>query len=301
MRALFLALLASAGLIGVMWAGQYGYGPVVITNEYEFKIMLLLGAPWREPLTEPGLTWRIPVFETVDTLDKKLQYLDAEPVELLIGNQALLVDYYAVWRIVDPLAFMRSFGGRIDSAQAAIARRLKSQVAATIGKMALEELLARADVLNELDDELSFDLAQKGVAVVDVRINRTELPDEAETAAFDQMREQRRAISRYHRAKGDREAREIRAVAERKARTMLASAKAEAEITRGQGDAESAAIYSGAYGQAPQFYAFVRSLEAYRATMNPSTTLVLSPEHEFFKFLEPTKAMDGEAASSGSE
>ena len=301
MRVLFLALLASAGLIGVLWTGQYGYGPVVITNEHEFKIMLLLGAPWRDPQTEPGLSWRIPIFETVDTLDKKLQYLNAEPVELLIGNQALLVDYYAVWRIIDPLAFMRSFGGRMDTAQNAVARRLKSQVAATIGQMALEELLARADVLNYLDEELSLDLAQKGVAVVDVRINRTELPHEAENAAFDQMREQRRAISRYHRAKGDREAREIRAKAEREARTKLASAKAQAEITRGQGDAESAAIYAKAYGQAPEFYAFVRSLEAYRATMNPNTTLVLSPDHEFFRFLEPAKAMQGGALTSGAE
>lgn len=291
MRFLFLVLVLVAVMVGGLWAGQFGWGPVVVTNEYEYKIRLMAGSPWREPLTEPGLSLRLPFVESVETLDKRLQYLDAKPVELLIGNETLLVDYYAVWHIVDPLLFRRSYPGGMRDAETAIQRRLKSLVGATIGRLPLEQLLSRANVLDRLDTEVSVKLADKGVQVVDVRINRTELPREAESAAYQQMREQRRAISREHRAKGEREAREIRAKAEHEARTIRAQASATAEVTRGQGDAEAAAIYANAYGKDPEFYSFVRSLEAYRATLGERTTMVLAPDHEFLRFLAPEKEL----------
>jgi membrane protease subunit HflC len=289
MRKLFVALLVIAALVGTVWAGQFGWGPVVIVYEYEYKIPLLLGAPWRDTIEKPGLTWRIPLIETMETLDKRLQYLDAEAAEMLIGEGAIVVDYYAVWRISDPLPFQRTFAGSIDDANITIQRRLESQVAATVGRMSLEQLLARAVVFDELGEEVSRTLGEKGVEVVDVRINRTELPREAEEAAYAQMREQRRKISREHRAKGEREAREIRAKADREARTMLAQAQSQAEITRGEGDAEAAAIYATAYGKDPEFYAFLRSLEAYRATLGDGTTMVMAPDHEFFRYLDPSK------------
>ena len=105
------------------------------------------------------------------------------------------------------------------------------------------------------------------------------------------MREQRRAISRQHRATGEREAREIQAKAEREANTLLAASRSQAEITRGAGDAEAAAIYASAYSQAPEFYAFWRSLAAYRRTLGSRMTLVLPPEHEFFRYLQPAIAV----------
>jgi membrane protease subunit HflC len=286
MRGLFSLLLLVATLVGTLWAGQFGWGPTVIVNQWEHKIPLLLGAPWREPISEPGLTWRIPLVETMTTLDKRLQFLDAKPVELLIGNETLLVDYYAIWRIIDPLLFLRSYPGGIPDAERAIGRRLRSQVGATIGRMPLEQLLARAKVIDDLGSEVSVALAEKGVEVVDVRINRTELPRDAESAAYEQMREQRRAISREHRAKGEREAREIRAKTEREARTLVAEATAKSEITMGEGDAEAAAIYAAAYGNDPEFYNFVRSLEAYRLSLRQHTTMVLPPDHEFFRYLQ---------------
>jgi membrane protease subunit HflC len=284
-------LIVVAWVVGTIWAGQFNWGPTVVVREYEHKIPLLLGAPWREPISKPGLTWRIPLVETMVTLDKRLQFLDAKPVELLIGNETLLVDYYAIWRIVDPLLFLRSYPGLMVDAERAIGRRLRSQIGATIGRMPLEQLLARAKVIDELGSEVSVALAEKGVEVVDVRINRTELPRDAEPATYEQMREQRRAVSREYRAKGDREAREIRAKTEREARTLLAQATAQSEITRGEGDAEAAAIYASAYGKDPEFYAFVRSLEAYRASLGEGTTMVLPPDHEFFRYLQSGDAL----------
>ncbi len=289
MRLLFLGLVLAAAAVGSLWAGQFGWGPVVVTNEYEYKIRLVLGSPWREPITEPGLTARVPLLESIETLDKRLQYMDARPVELLIGDETLLVDYYAVWRIIDPLVFRRSYPGGMGDAEKAIQRRLKSLVGATVGRLPLEQLLSRANVLEQLDTEVSAKLAEKGVRVVDVRINRTELPREAEPAAYQQMREQRRAVSREHRARGERAAREIRAKADHEARTILARASANAEVTRGEGDAAAAAIYAAAYEKDTEFYAFLRTLEAYRATVGERTTLVLAPGNEFFRFLSPEK------------
>jgi membrane protease subunit HflC len=289
MRALFILVLIVAAVVGTVWLGSFGYGPVVIVYEYEYKIPLLLGAPWREPIDQPGLTFRIPLFETMETLDKRLQYLDAKPAEIMIPKGAMVVDYYAVWRISNPLEFRRSFPGLVPDANLAIQRRLESQVAATVARLPQEELLARANVIEELGEEISLSLASKGIQIIDVRINRTELPREAELAAFQQMSEQRRKISRELRARGQREAREIRAKADREALTMVAEARAQSEITRGAGDAQAAAIYASAYGKDPEFYAFVRTLEAYRATLGERTTMVVPPDHDFFRYLDPSK------------
>jgi membrane protease subunit HflC len=278
-----------AGIVGTIWAGQFGWGPVVIVYEYEYKIPLLLGAPWRDSIDEPGLAFRIPFIETMETLDKRLQYLDAKPAEIILPKGAMVVDYYAIWRIVDPLEFRRSYPGLVEDANLAIQRRLESQVAATVARMPQEELLARAGVLDELGDEVSLTLAEKGIEIIDVRINRTELPRDTEAAVYDQMSEQRRKISRELRARGEREAREIRAKADRVARTTVAEARSKAEIIRGEGDAEAAGIYAAAYGKDPEFYAFVRSLEAYRNTLGTGTTMVVPPDHEFFRYLDPSK------------
>jgi membrane protease subunit HflC len=290
MRWVFGLLIGLGTAAGVVWAGQYGLGPAVVVNEWEYKIPLLLGAPWRETLSQPGLTWRIPLIEEMVTLDKRLQLLDAEPVEMQIESERLSIDYYAVWKVVNPLAFRRSFPGGSADARLVIQRQLKSVVGAAVGRMSLAELLARAKIVDGLDEAISSSLASKGIEIVDVRINRTELPEEARNAAYDQMREQRRAISREYRARGERQAREIRAKADREAHTVLAEARSKAEITRGEGDAEAAGIYAAAYGRDPEFYAFLRSLQAYRNTLNVNTTLVLSPDHEFLRYLDPRVA-----------
>lgn len=289
MRVLYLLLILLASTAGVIWAGQYGYGPVVIVNEWEYRIPLLLGAPWREPISEPGLAFRIPFIETMESIDKRLQYLNAAPAEVPIENEVMIVDYFAIWRISDPLEFRRSFPGLIEDATPVISRRLQSEVGATVSKMPLSQLLGRARVLSELGEDVSASLRAKGVEILDVRINRTELPERAEQAAYEQMREQRHAISREHRARGETEAREVRAKASREARTLLAQATAGAEKIRGEGDAESAAIYAEAYDRDPEFYAFVRSLETYRATLGTRTTMVLPPGHALFRFLDPSR------------
>ena len=139
----------------------------------------------------------------------------------------------------------------------------------------LDQLAARADRR----------LAETGVTIVDVQINRTELPEKSLDAAYGQMREQQHAIARVDRVQGERLSREARAGAERQARTTLAEARAFAERARGEGDARAARTYAEAFSRDAEFYAFVRSLEAYRMTLGEGTTRVLPPDHEFFRYL----------------
>jgi len=285
---LFLAWILLVSAVAGLWAGQYGYGPVVVTQEWQYHVVLRLGAPVRT-LSEPGVSLRIPFLETLLVRDKRLQYLAVEPSEMIVGNETLLVDYYAVWQITDPLAFSRSYPN-MAAAERVIRARLQSRVNDKISSLPLEAILARSNVLGDIAVQSTESLSESGVAVVDLRISRTDIPKQNEESTFNQMREQRLAIAREHRAKGEREAREIRAKADREARTLRAQAQSQAEITRGQGDAEAAGIYAAAYSADPEFYSFVRSLEAYRKTIDESTTLVLSSEHEFFEFFRASGA-----------
>jgi membrane protease subunit HflC len=291
MRFLLLPIVLVALIVATLWAAQIDQGPLVINQADEYRLVLRLGKPIAE-LTEAGLPGmyypRIPFLDEVQVFDKKIQYLNAAATEIEIAeNERLIVDYFVLWQIESPLDFRRSFPKGSAEAKKRIQRTVGSLVGNAVGTLTMAELLARAETLDDLDERATEELKSNGVRVVDVRINRTELPLPTESATFEQMREQRRAISRQKRAVGEREAREIRAKADREAREMLAQAHADSEVLRGEGDAEAARIYAMAYSKNPEFYAFVRSLEAYRKTLGEKTTLIVPPDHEFFKFLDP--------------
>jgi membrane protease subunit HflC len=287
MRRLFPLLVLVGVVVGLLWAGNYGIGPVVVVREGEAKIVLRFGEAV-QILDEPGLALRLPFIDGVLTYDSRLQYLNAAPVEkLAMGGEKLIIDFYAMWRVSDAHAFRRSYPGGFAQAERRIQQTVNSLVGAKIGGLTRAQLLARSEVIDTLDDESDTQLASTGVDIIDVRLNRIELPRAAEPAAYKQMREQRRATSREVRAVGDRRAREIRANADREARLLLAEAERKAQMARGKGDADSARIYAKAYGRDPEFYAFVRSLEAYRATLTARTTRVLAPDPDFYRFHDP--------------
>lgn len=304
MRRLFsgLVLLAAIGVAAV-WSsdtrlpGGIGVSPIVVTSEVEHNILLMpvTGQEYKR-ISEPGATWMVP-FSRVITLDRRLQHLNADPVKVVIsGGENLLTDYYVIWRIVDPAVFIRNF----PQAQTDIARGMmkardrvqesvKGIVGETIARLDIDQLLERHSELDRLTSRANPELIETGIEVVDVQINRTELPAKSLEAAYGQMREQQHAIAREDRVLGERLAREARATAKKEARTTLAEAHAFAERARGVGDAGAARTYADAYNRDPEFYAFVRSLEAYRKTLGEGTTLILPPDHEFFRFLDPTK------------
>lgn len=289
-RFILSVLIVVTSGVGLIWAGEYGYGPIVITKENEYKVIVGIMGP-RAEITKPGwdpTVWKIPFFDKVHTFDRRLRYLNAPPVRVVIANnEKLIIDYYAVWRITHPLTYLRNYPSGVAAAEVRIQEAIKSLVGAKIGELNLTQLLARTEVLSTLHQESTARLEGTGVEVVDVRLNRTELPPNALDAAYAQMREQRNALAREHRAQGERMAREIRATADRLAITTLAYARAESERIRGEGDARAASIFARAYKKDPEFYGFVRSLEAYRKTLREGTTMVLSPDHVFLRNLEP--------------
>jgi membrane protease subunit HflC len=292
MRLLMPLIFLVAAIVGLMWAGEYGYGPIVITREDQYKVIVGLNGP-RAVLTEPGwdpTVWKIPFADEVREFDARLHYLNVPPDRVVIANgEKLIIDYYAIWRISDPLLFMRNYPVK-ERAEHQIADVVKSLVGARIGVLNLAQLLARAEILSRLNEETTARLEGTGVEVVDVRLNRTELPPNAVGAAYAQMREQRRALSREYRAQGARGARELVAEAERQAVTILAEARAKGEMVRGDGDATATRTFAAAHQKDPEFYAFMRSLEAYKNTLNSETTMVFSPDHPFLKYLEPNFA-----------
>ena len=286
-RLLFLGLVASAALAALVWAGEIGIGPVVITHEDEMKIVLVFGSPW-SVRTEPGLSVRPPFVSDVRTFDKRLLYTNAEPLPMQTRDaEQPVIDHYVVWRISDPLQFFRSFPTGLQQASDQVDRVTRSDVREEVGKRTFAEVVttARTDVMRAITESSAAELSGFGIEVRDVRINRTELPKNTEENVYARMRTERERLARKYRAEGDEQGRRVRAEADRAALVTVAEATRQASELRGQGDAESARIYAEAHGTAPEFFGFVRRLEAYKKTIGSKTTLVLAPDNEFFELL----------------
>ena len=291
MRSLLVILVGVVGVASALvFLGDQDMGPVVITREGEQKIILRLGTAERQ--TVPGATLRVPFLHTVEAYSSRWLHENTE--ELLADTrdgEQLIVDVYVVWRIVEPVQFYGSFrteraaAGRID-------RIVQDRVREVIGRHTLTEVLKdrRDEITREITAQCRADLANGGVEVRDVRINRSDLPAGAEGSVFARMETERGRLAKKSRAEGEEQARRIRAEADREAQVIVANGRRDAEIARGVGDAQAARIYAEAFETEPEFYAFMRSLEAYRRTIDDNTTLIVSPDSEFFQYLDATGA-----------
>jgi membrane protease subunit HflC len=293
-RALLGLLLLVAALTGLVAAGNLGFGPIVITREGEQKLILFLSQARR--VTQPGLSLRWPLLETAESYERRWLYLDTEPdtIQTRDGEQ-LRVDNYAMWRIADPIVFKRAFpNGRLE-AEKRIDRAVRDDVREVLGRHTLEQVLnvARASMMREITERTRNKVGEFGIDVADVRINQTELPAGAEESVYARMSTERERLGRKSRAEGEERARRIRAEADRDATIIVANARRDAEIARGEGDAEAARIYAEAFAADAEFYEFQRSLEAYRKSIDENTTLVLSPDAEFFRFFESARPEGG--------
>jgi membrane protease subunit HflC len=272
---------------GLFAAGYRGIGPVVITKEGTQQIILRFGDIINE--TEPGWALRVPLLDEVKTYERRLLYLNTEQDVILTKDQErIVVDNYAMWRIDDLNLFIASFPSGMQQAEKQMDRVVRAGVREIVARHTLSEVLTnrRSEIMEAIRARVADSFSDTGISIDDVRINRTELPDAIEKNVHARMKADRERLARKFRAEGDEEARKIRAVADRDAKVIVATARGEAEVTRGEGDAESTRIYAAAFGKAPEFYAFTRSLEAYRKAIGEGTTLVLSPESEFFEYLD---------------
>jgi membrane protease subunit HflC len=250
-------------------------------------MVVQLGEPVRV-VQEPGLYWKIPFVQQVTYFDRRLFDYDAASKDILtVDKQQLSVDNYSRWRIADPLQFYRTVRDE-RGAQSRLDDIVYSDLRETLGRHTLR------DIVSEKRDQLMADVTARsaekakvyGIEIVDVRIKRADLPEKNEQTVFGRMRSERERQAKKFRAEGDEEARKIRSESDKQVQILLADATQQGEVIRGEGDANATRIFAEAYGRDPDFYAFQRTLEAYRSALASGTTVILSPKSEFFRFLE---------------
>ncbi len=269
---------------------------LVILDEREQAFRALLGEPEfalfgfqiNQPvLTQPGVYLRIPGLHQLERYDRRLLRYDAEARDAYTSEKLLImVDYFAMWRIEDPRLFYES-NQTMDGALRRLDTITYSIVRESIGRQPLTALLSpkRDEITASLVREADQALSQFGIRVRDLRIRRTDYVADNLPGIYERMRTERSAVARKYRAQGEERARTIRAEADFESQVVRAGAQRESISTRGEGDALAAKIYADAYGADPEFYAFWRSLEAYREALDEQTTLVLSPENPFLQYL----------------
>jgi membrane protease subunit HflC len=241
-----------------------------------------------------GLHMKMPMVHVVRKFDRRLITLDA-PTErfLTVEKKPLDVDFYAKWRIKDTSRFYTATSGDENRAQSLLAQRIKTGLRNQFGERTVHDVVSgeRESLMTELTAQLNTITQEEfGIEVVDVRVKRIDLPDQVSQSVFDRMKSEREREAREHRSTGKELAEKIRASADRERIILEATAYREAETIRGEGDAKAAGIYSEAYKKDPEFYAFVRSLNAYRASFsNRSDIMLLDPKGDFFKYLNNQK------------
>ena len=240
---------------------------------------------------DPGLNYKMPFIQNVVKYDDRILSLETGALEVTpLDDRRLVVDAFARWRIADPIAFRRAVGtGGIDRARSLLERILDPKLRAVLGSVTSGTVLSadRVSLMNRIRDAARLEAENLGVEVVDVRIKRADLPPENLAATFARMRAEREREAADERARGDEAALIVRANADRTAVEIVSEARRDSEIVRGEADAERNAIFAEAFGRDPEFFEFYRSLSAYERSLTGDTsTLVISPDSEFFDYLE---------------
>jgi membrane protease subunit HflC len=257
-----------------------------IVDQTESALVLQFGKPVR-PFEQPGLQFKIPFVQNVVYFDKRLLDVEPPPEEVIASDQKrLVIDTYTRYRIVDPLLFYQTVGSE-DGVRARLTALVSSSLRQVVGKVPLSSLLStqRADIMHLIRDDVRANAKSFGIDVVDTRIRRADLPTQNSEAIYARMNSERQQQAALYRGEGQQAAQTVRANADREVTVILADAQRDAQTQRGQGDATATDIYAKAYGQDKNFFAFYRSLEAYRTSLaGHNTTLVLSPDNSFFQF-----------------
>jgi len=278
----WIAVLVVAAGVATFW------NLAVFTVPVWMQAMVVqLGDPVRD-VREPGLYWKIPFIQQVTYFDRRLLDYDASPKEILTRDkQQLVVDNYSRWRIIEPLKFWRTVRDE-DGAQSRLDDIVYSNLRETLGRHTLREIVSekRAALLEEVTKRSDEKAREYGIEIVDVRIKRADLPEKNELNVFNRMRSERERQAKKYRAEGDEEARKIRSGSDKEVQILMADARQKAEVIRGEGDAQAARIFADAYGRDAEFYAFVRTLDAYRRTLSTNTTAILSPDSDFLRLLK---------------
>jgi len=260
---------------------------VFVVDETRRAIVIQLGSP-RDSIYGPGLHFKLPFVQTAVQFDARILDYDARQAETLTSDKkAIVLDNYVRWRIAEPLTFYRSVR-TISDAQERIDHTVYSLLRVFVGNHTLREVVSgrRGSIMVEVTQRASDSLMEYGIEIIDVRIKRADLPRENQRAIFERMRAERTEQAKRYRSEGESKAIQIRSEAERDRAIILAEAQKTATVLRGEGDAEAARIFAEALSRAPEFYAFQRSLEAYKRAFRENSRIILTPAEPFMRYFQ---------------
>ena len=281
--------ISAAIFIAVIFISQSIY----VVTEIERAVKLRFGEIVQFDV-EPGLHFKWPIVNSIRYFDSRILTLDAQPQRYLTSEKkALMVDSFIKWRVKDVARYFTTTGGDEERAKRLLSQRVDTGLRNEFGVRTVKEVVSgeRDELMTSLTIMLDT-IAQRelGVEVVDLRVKKIDLPTEVSDSVYDRMRTERERLARELRAQGNEVAEKIRATADKDKTVILADAYREAEVLKGNGDAEATATYAAAYSKDPEFYDFTRSLEAYQATFeSKGDILIIDPDSDFFKYLNNSK------------
>jgi len=277
-------------LLALIFAVFVTAGAMLFTvDQRQYAIVFQLGEI-KEVIKEPGLTFKWPMIQNVRFFDRRILTLDSvEPERFLTAEKKpVLVDSFVKWRIADVKQYYISVGGDEMLARTRLSQTVNSGLREEFGRRTVHDVVSgeRDKIMADVQKKADADARAIGIEIVDVRLKRVDLPPEVSESVYRRMETERKRVANELRSQGAAEAEKIRADADKQREVIVAEAYRDAQKTKGEGDAKSAATYGRAFGENPEFYAFYRSLEAYRQSFsNKSDLLVVDPSADFFKYL----------------
>ncbi len=266
--------------------GITAFQSIFIVQEINQAIVLQFGDP-KKIVTKSGLNFKLPFIQNVAYLDKRVLNLDNPPEEVIAADQKrLIVDAIARFKITDPLKFYISVGNERVARQR-LATIINSRIRGVLGKQELATLLSkdRAKQMSIIQNDVNTEAENFGIEIVDVRIKRADLPQANSEAIYARMQTERQREAKEFRAQGAEIATRIKSTADKEVTVILANAKKKSEIMKGEGDGQRNKIFADAFGKDPQFFSFYRAMQSYeKALIGGDTSLILSPDSDFFKF-----------------
>ena len=266
------------------------YLSLFVVKEINQAIVLQFGDP-KKVIATPGLQVKIPFIQNVVFIDRRILSLDPAPEEVIASDQKrLIVDAYARFKIVDPLKFYVSVGDE-RVARSRLATIINSRLRSVLGRQSLATLLSedRSKQMAIIQEGVNAEAEKFGITIIDVRIKRADLPQANSEAIYKRMQTEREREAKEFRARGAEMAVTITSTADKEVTVLLANAKKQSEIMKGEGDGQRNKIFANAFGKDPDFFSFYRAMQAYeKALIGSDTSLILSPDSDFFKFFGST-------------
>ena len=263
---------------------------IFTVDQRQYALVFQLGEV-KKVISEPGLNFKIPMIQNVRYFEKRIITLDNSEPERFITSEKknVLVDSYIKWRIIDPSLYYISVSGDEMRAKTRLNQTVNAGLREEFGKRTVHDVVSgeRDKIMEQMREKADSDARKIGVQIVDVRLKRVELPTEVSEAVYRRMEAERKRVANELRSEGSAEAEKIRADADRQREVIVADAYRDAQKIKGEGDAKASAIYAAAFSQNPEFYAFYRSLEAYRGSFkSKNDVLVVEPNSDFFKYMK---------------